>query len=70
MNTTISISKDTRDILQNFGKKSENYDNIIRRMYNQIMIQEKIQEFVNDSEYSSLEEVEEWIDMKIKATKK
>jgi len=67
MNTTILISKDTRDILQDFGKKSESYDDVIRRMYNIIKIQEKISEFVDESGYSSLKEAKEWTKLKIKA---
>lgn len=67
MNTTISISKDTRDMLQEFGKKSESYDDVIRRMHNIIKIQEKISEFVDESGYSSLEEAKEWTKLKIKA---
>lgn len=30
--TTISIRKDTREMLKNYGKKGENYDHIIRRL--------------------------------------
>ncbi len=66
MNTTISISKDTRALLQDFGKKSENYDDIIKRMYNEIKIQEEITRFVNENNYSSIEDAEEWTKMKIK----
>ena len=69
MNTTISISKQTKYILQNFGKKSETYDHIIRRMYNLIIIQEKIAEFVNEAGYSTLEDAEEWTKLRIKAAK-
>ncbi|MAE42237.1 hypothetical protein CMO93_00575 [Candidatus Woesearchaeota archaeon] len=67
MNTTISISKETRALLQDFGKKSENYDDIVKRMYNQIKMQEKISEFVDESGYSTLEEAKEWTKLKIKS---
>ncbi len=70
MNTTIAISKETKDILQNFGKKSETYDDIIRRMFNIVQMQEKIQEFIDDSGYSTLEETKEWFKLKIKADAK
>ncbi|KYK24611.1 hypothetical protein AYK26_03485 [Euryarchaeota archaeon SM23-78] len=70
MDTTIAISKDTRSLLQEFGKKSESYDEVIRRMYNQIKLQEKIREFVDESRYSTLEEAKEWTKLKIKALKK
>lgn len=70
MNTTISISKETRDILQHFGKKSESYDDILRRMYNQITIAEEIQKFVDESGYSSLEDAKEWTRLKIKSISK
>lgn len=67
MNTTISISRQTRSILQEFGKKSESYDDVIRRMHNTIQLQQKIQEFVDEQEYSSLCEAKEWTRLKIKS---
>ena len=69
MNTTISISKETRGILQEFGKKSESYDDIIRRMYNDIKLRAKLWEFVDESEYVSLEDAKEWTKLKIKEMK-
>ncbi|HIH32053.1 TPA: hypothetical protein HA235_05070 [Candidatus Woesearchaeota archaeon] len=66
MNTTISISKETRELLLNFGKKSENYDDVIRRMHNTIMMQEKLREFVDQNEYSTIKEAKEWAKLKIK----
>ena len=70
MNTTIAVSDETREMLQDFGKKSESYDGVIRRMFNQIKLQEKLNEFMNNAEYSSLEEAKEWTRLKIKAMKK
>ena len=70
MNTTISISKETRTLLQEFGKKSENYDAILKRMYNQIKIQEKIAEYINENEHVTLEEAKEWTKLKIKSMSK
>lgn len=66
MNTTIAVSKETRDLLQAFGRKSESYDEVIRRMYNTIKLQEALREFVDENEYSTLEEAMEWARMKIK----
>jgi hypothetical protein len=65
MNTTISISKQTRDLLLEFGKKSENYDDVIRRMHNTIRMQEQLREFVDEQEYSSIKEAKEWTKLKI-----
>lgn len=70
MNTTIAISKETKEILQDFGKKSETYDDIIRRMFNIVKMQEKIKEFVDESGYSELEDAKEWLKLKIKADAK
>ena len=67
MNTTISISKETRNLLREFGRKSESYDDILRRMYNQTQMQAKIREFADKSGYSTLEEAREWTRLKIKA---
>ena len=69
MHTTIAISKETRNLLQEFGKKSENYDEVIRRMMNTILLQEELRKFVDEQEYSSLEEAKEWTRMKIQTGK-
>lgn len=69
MNTTISISQETREVLRDFGKKSENYDNVIMRMYNTIQMQNELKRFVDENEYSSLEDAKEWTKLKIKANK-
>ncbi len=66
MNTTISISKETRDILREFGKKSENYDEVIRRMHSMVTLQQELRKFVDENEYSSLKEAREWTKMRIK----
>jgi len=65
MNTTISISKETRNVLQEFGKKSENYDDVIRRMHNTIRLQEELRKFVDENEYSSLKEAKQWTKLKM-----
>jgi len=33
MNTTISISKETREKIKEFGQKGETYDDILERLY-------------------------------------
>ncbi len=65
MNTTISISKETRELLKEFGKKSENYDDVIRRMINTIEMQEELRRFVDENEYCTIEEAIEWTKMKL-----
>jgi len=67
MNTTISISKETRNLLLDFGRKSENYDDVIRRMHNTIMMQEQLREFADEQEYSSLQQAKEWTKLKLKS---
>lgn len=69
MNTTILVSKETRQMLQNFGKKSESYDDIIRRMANQIKMQERVDEFFSEEGFSSIEEAKEWTKLKIKSSR-
>ncbi len=70
MNTTISIKKTTRTILQEIGKKSESYDDIILNMYNTIKLMELVNNFVNEEEFSSLDDAKEWTKLQIKAMKK
>lgn len=67
MNTTISISPETRDMLQEVGKKSESYDDVIKRILNTIKLQEELRRFVDEQEYSSLEEAREWTKLKLKS---
>ena len=69
MNTTIAIDTRTRATLQDFGKKSESYDDVIKRMFNQIKLQETLNEFVNENEHFTIEEAIEWTKLKIKAAK-
>ena len=56
-------------MLQNFGKKSESYDDIIRRMANQIKMQERVDEFFSEEGFSSIEEAKEWTKLKIKSSR-
>lgn len=66
MNTTISISKKTRDLLKNYGKKSENYDDIIKRMHSELLIREEVREYMDETRFISLEDAKEWTELKIK----
>jgi len=47
MNTTISISEEMRDILQEFGTKGETYDDILKRLYSHIR-KNQIQQILMD----------------------
>ncbi len=69
MNTTISITKETRALLQEYGKKSESYDDVIRRMHHQLILREKLREFVDETQWHTLEEAEAWLKKKYKAKK-
>ncbi|NOZ80792.1 MAG: hypothetical protein GXP63_03905 [DPANN group archaeon] len=69
MNTTISISKETRNLLQEFGKKSENYDDVIKRMHNTIQMSQMLRDFVNPDEWISIDEALEWTKLKLQNDK-
>lgn len=58
--TTIAISRSTRDLLRQFGRKSERYDDIIRRLLLDQQLHEQLQQFIDHTEYSSLQEAREW----------
>ena len=65
MNTTISLNKETREILRNYGKKSETYDDIIMRMFNELMIKEEAKKYLDQKEFVSVEDAIEWTKLKI-----
>ncbi|HLC96427.1 MAG TPA: hypothetical protein VJH97_03840 [Candidatus Nanoarchaeia archaeon] len=48
MNTTISISKEIRDKIKEFGTKGETYTDILRKMYDSFC-QRQIQELLMDT---------------------
>ena len=64
-NTTISIRKETRELLREYGKKSENYDDVIKRMHSEIMMEKTLRQFVSENEYTTLEEAKEWTRLKL-----
>ena len=65
MNTTISINKKTRNLLKEYGKKSESYDDIIRRMHNDLVIRDEVRRYLDETEFVSLEDAVEWTKLKI-----
>lgn len=48
-NTTIQLSKETRDKLSSFGMKGESYDIILKRIYS-LAVKEQLREFLLSSE--------------------
>ena len=49
MNTTIQVSKETKELIGTFGSKEDTYDDIIRRMY-KLAVKEQVTEFLMSSE--------------------
>lgn len=49
MNTTIQLSKETKELIGTFGSKEDTYDEIIRRMY-KLAVKEQVTEFLMSSE--------------------
>lgn len=48
MNTTIQITKETKDKLNTFGGKEDTYDIILNRMY-ELAVKEQLKEFLLSS---------------------
>ena len=56
MNTTIQISKETKDLISSFGTKGETYEDIIKRIY-MLACETQARKFMEPSdEFMSLEE--------------
>ena len=49
MNTTIQISKETKDLISSFGTKEDTYEDIIKRLYN-LAVKEQLKELLMSSE--------------------
>jgi hypothetical protein len=49
MNTTIQISKETKELIGTFGTKEETYEDIIKRIYS-LAVKEQLREFLMSSE--------------------
>lgn len=48
MNSTIQISKKTKELIGTFGSKEETYEDIIKRMY-KMAVKEQLREFLMSS---------------------
>ena len=61
MNTTIQISKETKNLIGSFGNKEDTYEEIIKRMYD-LAVKEQLHQFLMSSnETLTLEEARELI---------
>ncbi|MBT7557275.1 hypothetical protein HN615_10165 [Candidatus Woesearchaeota archaeon] len=49
MNTTIQISKETKELISSFGSKEDTYEEIIKRMY-RLAVNEQLRDFLLSSE--------------------
>ena len=58
--TTIPLSKSTRDLLKQFGRKGETYDELVRRlltMAEEVEFAERQNRILSEEEFIPLEEV-------------
>ena len=49
MNSTIQISKETKNLISSFGSKDDTYEDIIKKMYS-MAVKEQLRDFVMGSE--------------------
>lgn len=49
MNTTIQISKETKDLISSFGTKQDTYEDIIKNMYS-LAVKEQLRAFLMSSD--------------------
>jgi len=49
MNTTIQLSKETKNLIGSFGTKEDTYEEIIKRMY-ALAVKEQLTEFLMSSD--------------------
>ena len=49
MNSTIQISKETKQLISSFGTKEDTYEDIIKRLYS-MAVKEQLREFLMSSE--------------------
>ena len=64
MNTTIQLSRETKDKISSFGIKGESYDTIIRRIYS-FAVKEQLRQFLLSSEGTiSIEEARKELNKK------
>jgi hypothetical protein len=61
MNSTIQLSKETKNLIGSFGTKEDTYEDIIKRMY-KLAVKEQLREFLMSSENTiTLDEFKERI---------
>ena len=61
MNTTIQISKETKELISSYGIKGETYEDIIKKLY-KLANERVLQKFMEPSdEYMSLDDFSEYI---------
>jgi len=49
MNSTIQLSKETKELINTFGSKEDTYEDIIKRMYS-LAVKEQLRQFLMSSE--------------------
>ena len=60
MATTIAVSSETKEMLRHFGEKGESYDNIIRRLIEDISwkeLDDRWNKILADDEFISLDDL-------------
>jgi predicted DNA-binding protein len=63
-NTTIQLSKETKEKLASFGMKGESYDVILNRIYS-FAVKEQVREFLMDVEgYITIDEARKELERK------
>lgn len=48
MNSTIQISKETKELISSFGTRDESYEDIIKRLY-KLAVKEQLRDFLYSS---------------------
>jgi len=63
-NTTIQLSKKTKEKISSFGAKGESYDQILKRIYS-LAVKEQLREFLMSSENTvTIEEARKEVEKK------
>ncbi len=64
MNSTIQISKETKELISTFGTKEDTYENIIKKLYS-LAVKEQLRDFLMSSKNTvTLAEARERISQK------
>ncbi len=62
MNTTIQLSRETKEKISSFGFKGESYDDILKRIYS-LAVKDQLKDFLLSSENTiSLDEFEKEVE--------